>query len=170
MANSGRITGRDLRGRKFTERERKRAKVDFLRNFERVGVIGEACRATLVRGLPISRDVISQWQEHDPEFSVRFGQARAEADDAIRAEIRRRAIVGDKRSIYQGGRKVGTFRERSDTLLIFLAKSRMPEFRQKAEDGADAGVVDDGMRKLSVIDIMELAAQAATEQEPAANG
>jgi hypothetical protein len=45
----------------------------------------------------------------------------------IRAEIHRRGVDGVKRAIYHDGRVVGHKKEYSDQLLMFLAKSRMPQ-------------------------------------------
>src|SRR5207253_3228748 len=102
--------------------------------FAKTGVIRSAARAA-----EIDRSTVYAWQEHDDQFSVRFGQARAESDDRIREEIRRRALSGTLKPVYYLGERVGTIREYSDTLLIFLAKARMPEFRQPlAVDGVQS--------------------------------
>lgn len=132
MSNSGnwqaekRVAGR---GRKFTKAERAQVMATFLEALGLSGVIVTACRAA-----GISRQLVDYWNEHDAEFNVRYGIARREADDRIRAEIHRRAIVGTERPVYHAGKLVGHIREYSDTLLIFLAKARMPEeFREKVE-------------------------------------
>ena len=120
----------------------------------------QACRV-----VNIDRSLIRYWQEQDlHNFSARYNQARAESDDAIRSEIHRRAIEGvDKPVVWQGqlaGRWIDedgrpsnaftpgsrleplTIKEYSDTLLIFLAKSRMPEFKDKVQvEGSDGGPI-----------------------------
>jgi hypothetical protein len=46
----------------------------------------------------------------------------------------RRALVGWKEPVYQGGKEVGTIRKFSDNLLIFLLKGKRPEvFRERHE-------------------------------------
>lgn len=104
------------------------AKAAFLEAYAELGVVTAACKQ-----VGVGRQTMYEWQEHDEEFALRWNQARAAADDAIRSEIHRRAIIGLDKPVYQGGRQVGTIREYSDTLLIFLAKSRMPEFRDKQQ-------------------------------------
>ena len=47
--------------------------------------------------------------------------------DAFQEEAHRRAVQGIEKPVYQGGRLVGTVREYSDTLLIFLLKGLRPE-------------------------------------------
>lgn len=103
-------------------------KAAFLKAYSELGVVTHAAAAA-----GVSRQTIYQWQEHDEAFGLLMNQSRGEADDAIRREIHRRAIDGLDKPVYQGGRQVGTIREYSDTLLIFLAKSRMPEFRDKQQ-------------------------------------
>lgn len=67
-----------------------------------------------------------------PDFEQAYQEARADGDDVIRAEIKRRGVDGVKRAIYHDGKVVGHKQEYSDNLLMFLAKSRMPaEFGDK---------------------------------------
>lgn len=85
----------------------------------------------------------------DPKFETAYQEARADGDDVIRGEIKRRSVDGVKRAIYHDGKVVGHRQEYSDQLLMFLAKSRMPsEFgdRQTHEhthkfDGAAEGLL-----------------------------
>lgn len=63
----------------------------------------------------------------DPQFEEDYQDARKDGDDIIRAEIMRRGVDGVKRAIYHDGKVVGYKQEYSDQLLMFLAKSRMPE-------------------------------------------
>lgn len=113
-------------GRRLTDIERQEAQQTFIETFARVGIKAVACRAANV-----DRTTVDWWSEHDEEFAIEYNRARADADDVIRSEIHRRGINGVDRPIYQGGQQVGTVREYSDVLLIFLAKSRMPEFRDR---------------------------------------
>lgn len=66
-------------------------------------------------------------RKEDPDFEQAYQEARADGDDVIRAEIHRRGVDGVKRAIYHDGKVVGHKQEYSDQLLMFLAKSRMPE-------------------------------------------
>ena len=58
---------------------------------------------------------------------ARVAEAREEACDALEAEARRRAVEGVRKPVYYRGEIVGTVKEYSDTLLIFLMKGAMPE-------------------------------------------
>lgn len=85
----------------------------------------------------------------DPAFEQAYQEARADGDDVIRGEIKRRGVDGVKRAIYHDGKVVGHKQEYSDQLLMFLAKARMPdEFGDKQTvnhnhklDGAAEGLV-----------------------------
>lgn len=120
-------------GQHPTPDEKQIAQSVFLEEFAKSANVTAACRQAR-----IARSTLYQWQEHDEAFGLRYGQAELEANDVIRAAIFRRAIVGvDKPVIHQGRMATDTrgapltVKEYSDTLLIFLAKSRMPEFRDK---------------------------------------
>lgn len=65
-------------------------------------------------------------REQDPTFEADYQAARADGDDVIRAEVHRRGVDGVRRAIYHDGKVVGHKQEYSDQLLMFLAKSRMP--------------------------------------------
>lgn len=147
LAQEKRVAGR---GRRFTKAERAETQALFLDAFATSGIILVACRAA-----GITRQLVDYWNEHDEDFGNRYGLARREADDRIRAEIQRRAMQGVQRSkpIFYKGQQVGSdvYVEYSDTLLIFLAKARMPEFREKAI-AEDEGKGKDGGSGLSILD------------------
>ncbi len=78
----------------------------------------------------ISRRTIYSRIRSDEEWKERWEEAIKIGDDAIRDEIRRRAMNGVLEPVYHEGEVVGHKRKYSDILLMFLAKSRMPEFRE----------------------------------------
>lgn len=124
---------RRRQGQRLTVEQRRAAQDAFLDAFATSANLRAAAK---VAG--IDRNMVYYWQEHDEAFSFRYAQAEADANDVIRAAIYTRAVNGvDKPLHYQGrlvtdamGRAV-TVKEYSDTLLIFLAKARMPEFRER---------------------------------------
>ncbi len=73
------------------------------------------------------------WWLRQPAYAEAFAEARAEACEALESEAWRRAVEGVVRPVYYRGKVVGTVREYSDTLLIFLMKAAMP---QKYRDNA----------------------------------
>ena len=113
-------------GQRMTPTERKATQATFLATFEQSANVTQACRAA-----NISREMIYTWLEHDAEFSILYHQAEQIANDAIRAEIFRRGHDGWDEPQFSAGKHMGNVRKYSDTLLIFLAKARMPEFREK---------------------------------------
>lgn len=68
-------------------------------------------------------------READPAFRAAWDAARAIGTNELKAEARRRAYFGTLKPIFQGGKKVGTVIEYSDTLLMFLIKARDPRYR-----------------------------------------
>lgn len=131
---------RDFRapGQRFKDAEAVSAAQDaFLEAFGNSGVVLVGCRAA-----NIHRTTVDYWSEHDAEFSVRYGLARRDADDRLRAEIVRRAVQGVQRpngvTLY------------SDNLLMFHAKARMPEYKDQ-ETRVKLVVDDDAVKVLSDI-------------------
>ena|SRR5258708_5094294 len=115
-------------GQRMTPSQRKATQATFLATFEHSANVTQACRAA-----NISREMIYQWLEHDEQFSILYHQAEQIANDAIRAEIFRRGHDGYDEPQFSAGKHMGNVRKYSDTLLIFLAKARMPEFRDKSQ-------------------------------------
>lgn len=109
-------------------RQRAKAQEAFLAAYAETGIITTAALAA-----GVDRKTIYNWQEHDEAFSLRFYDAEATANDLIRAEILRRAYEGVEEPVFQLGKYAGTIRKYSDTLLIFEAKRRMPEYRDKVD-------------------------------------
>ena len=75
----------------------------------------------------ISRRTVYDWREGDAEFARAWDTAVDAGTDRLEDEALRRAAKGTLRPVYQGGKRVGTVREYSDTLLIFSLKGRRPE-------------------------------------------
>lgn len=112
-----------------------RKKRAFLAAYARLGNVTQAATAA-----GIDRSTHYAWlREEGPEgdaYRAAFAQAEEEAADWLEAEARRRAVEGVEEPVYQGGKKVGTVRRYSDTLLIFLLKGARPDKyadRHKAE-------------------------------------
>lgn len=142
-------------GQRMTAPQRIRAQAQFLAAYEHCANIIAAAEQS-----EIHRTLVYYWQEHDEIFGMAFNLADKAANAHIEAEIRRRGIEGvvepvvsngqlvyediavlddngdqkkdDRgRPMWQRGRMI-TVRKYSDTLLIFYAKKRMPEYRDKS--------------------------------------
>ncbi len=141
-------------GQRMTAAQRIRAQAQFLDAYERTANILQASEQA-----EIDRTLVYYWQEHDEQFLFAFNIADKAANARIEAEIRRRAIEGVVEPIISQGQPVYEYepdldeegnqkldskgkpiykrgpmmmiRKYSDTLLIFYAKKRMPEYREK---------------------------------------
>ncbi len=148
-------TPKKKRGRK-SDKERAIAQEAFLAAFAETGII-----TTSAEEAGIDRTTVYEWQEHDERFSLRFNEARERSNDYLRAEIYRRAVEGVEEPLVSNGHLVYEYepllndagepllddkgkpimkrsaqiklRKYSDTLLIFHAKARMPEYREKQQ-------------------------------------
>lgn len=111
----------------------------FLADYAEWGNVRHACEAA-----GIARMTLHQWKEHDEAFLLAYHQAELDADDALRAEARRRGMVGNETYVVSQGKLVYVTDalgqtvplkeiKQSDTLLMFHMKSRMPEYRDKQQ-------------------------------------
>lgn len=74
----------------------------------------------------VSRSNAYAHKEADEEFAKQWVDAIEEAADLLEREAISRAYSGTLRPIYHNGKKAGTERVYSDTLLIFLLKGARP--------------------------------------------
>jgi hypothetical protein len=118
------------------EAARKRA---FLEAYAERGNVNGAAR-----DVGIDRSAHYRWLKEDVsgEYRAAFVEAEGKAADALEQEARRRALIGTEKPVYQNGQLVGSIREYSDTLLIFLMKGAMPhKYRERVDVNIDARVL-----------------------------
>lgn len=121
-------------GQTMKAAERKRVQQAFLAAFCVEANLTKACER-----VGVARGTIYVWKEKYPDFAALFDDASEQANDHIRGEIYRRAIDGyEEQPVISAGKVVFgqddkplMVRRYSDSLLTLLAKSRMPEFREK---------------------------------------
>lgn len=101
---------------------KKKQQADFIRWLEEYASVSRAAKKAKV-----PRSNIYEWLKVDPEFKTKFDEACELAIAALEDEAVRRAHEGTMKPIYQQGKKVGSVREYSDTLLIVLLKARAPQ-------------------------------------------
>jgi len=94
----------------------------FLDELASRGLVTRACEAA-----GIGRRTAYDCRDRDEDFAAAWADALEVAAEAFEAELRRRAIEGVERPVYQSGELVGHIREYSDTLLIFGLKGLKPE-------------------------------------------
>jgi hypothetical protein len=107
----------------------------FLATYRTCGNIRKTAELT-----KIERRTHYKWMDNDPSYKERFMEAHEDAIESLEAEALRRAVDGVEKPVFgSGGQgvgtvKVGSIREYSDTLLIFLLKGAKPEkYRDNAK-------------------------------------
>lgn len=121
-------------------------KAAFLEAFRLHGNVSWACRETKT-----NRADVYRWKEHDEQFMLAWNIAETEATETMEQEAYRRAVQGTDKPIYQSGALVGTVREYSDTLLIFMLKARSPEKYRDRYDLKHGGQIDHTVTTISDI-------------------
>lgn len=131
---SGNSAGGSLKGEKAYLKKIGAAQA-FLNSFRETGVVQLSCRAANIGFATIydwkntNREVKGEAEKDFRKwFRKEFEMAKEEANSALEGEVYRRAVVGNPRIVRdRHGKEVGTTRDYSDLLLIFLTKARMPE-------------------------------------------
>ena len=112
----------------------------FLKAYSENGNIAQSAEIT-----EIDRSTHYDWLNTDPDYKTAFIEAGEQAAERLEQEARRRAVDGVEKPVYQGGKKVGTVKEYSDTLLIFMLKGIKPEkYKDRVYNehtGADGGPI-----------------------------
>jgi hypothetical protein len=94
----------------------------------------------------INRTTHPDWLRDDPTYRPRFEQAHQQAITAWEDEVSRRAFLGTRKPVYQGGKKVGTVLEFSDGLAQFMLKANNREkYGDKSSVALSGSVSIEGM-------------------------
>lgn len=113
---------------------------DFFAALEETGNVSRACE---VASLP--RRTAYDLRARDSEFSRLWELAVERGTDALEDEAVRRALFGVDKPVYYGGKLVGTVREYSDALLMFVLKARRPElFKERSGAKQEVNVTHQG--------------------------
>lgn len=101
-------------------------KEEFLPLYRRLRNVGKAAQK-----LGVSRQALYQARESDTEFDEQWTAITQDIAEDLEAEAYRRAHDGCRKPVFYKGKKVGTIKEYSDTVLIFLLKAYNPQkFRE----------------------------------------
>ncbi|MGO8867339.1 MAG: terminase [Alphaproteobacteria bacterium] len=103
-------------------------RAQFIAALENGASVTKAARATR-----ISRQEWYRTRKDDEAFAAAWDAAIEIGTDALEDEAVRRAVIGVRQPVFQGGKLVGYVRVHSDFLLNVLLKARRPEkFRERA--------------------------------------
>lgn len=94
----------------------------WLEAFERFGTVMRACKET-----KIGRSTVYEWRQADEAFALAWADIEEATTEAMEREAYRRAVEGVTKPLVSAGKLVTEVQEYSDTLLIFMLKSRRPE-------------------------------------------
>lgn len=134
------------KGQHMTAKERQEAQDAFLKAYEKTANI-----LTAAEQVGIDRTLVYYWLEHDEQFGFAYNLADKAANMRIEAEIHRRGVEGYQEPVWQMGQYCGQITKYSDTLLIFYAKRRMPEYRD-TQNINHSGSIDISGAKESLLD------------------
>lgn len=142
-----------------------RAKDKFCANLAETGQVTKAAKAG-----GFNKVTFYAWRKEDPEFDAAWNTALEHAADMLEDVAIGRATVGTLKPVFQGGIKVGSVREYSDTLMCLLLKAHKPEkFRERAQvdmSNKDGSMqMDDQARAARIAQLFAIAAQRKAEPD-----
>lgn len=103
--------------RKWTQRRRR----SFLSHLRATGNVTAAAEKS-----GVSRSSAYALRNADAAFRAAWDDAMESALDDLEAELMRRAREGTEKPVFYGGETVGSIRSYSDSLAMFLLRSRRP--------------------------------------------
>jgi hypothetical protein len=130
--------------------QRQKKKETFLKALAVHGNVTSACKSAR-----ISRVAVYEWRDQDEVFKAAWEEALEGSNDVIRFAVFDRAVVGWEEPLVSMGKLVRddagqpmNVRKYSDSLLQFLAKSRMPEFREKQQIEHSGSIDTSGAKEM----------------------
>ena len=101
------------------------------------------------RGAGVSRQEVYKARNRNKTFRRQWEEALEDAVDLLAGEARRRA-TGMNRDVWYAGKVVGSEREYSDALLMFLLKAHRPHlYRENVKVEHSGGMEVTGDRKVT---------------------
>jgi hypothetical protein len=107
-----------------------------------LSILGKTSNITAAaRKAKVSRSRVYQERDSDMDFAAAWDEALESAIDDAESEAWRRAVKGNikQRHYDKDGNLLGTTREYSDTLLMFMLKSHRPERYRETVRGEFTG-------------------------------
>lgn len=123
----------------------------FLAALSEYGNVSKAAKKAKVH-----RSVVYDERVSDEAFKQRWDAALAIGTEALEDEARRRAFEGTLKPVFYLGKKVGSIREYSDTLTIFLLKAHKPDLYRETSRVLNINVTPDELANMSDDDLDEL--------------
>ncbi len=136
----------------------------FLGAFEYTGMVSEACGM-----VGIARSTAYLERQRNEEFAVAWADVEERVVEKLEAEAFRRAHDGVDKLIVSAGKEMGTEKQFSDSLLMFLLKAKRPERYLDRMAVAHSGKVEQQVRiDLAKLDDEDLDALERISQKVAA--
>src|SRR5262249_4082781 len=119
----------------------------------------------------LARETAYYWRSRSPDFSIAWDEALEVGLDSLEDEVMRRAKDGVEEPVFYQGQVVGGTRRYSDTLAMFILKSRRREVwgeRQEVtvkDDWTQLSIEERERRALKLLDIWDQIQARRAERE-----
>ena len=137
----------------------------FLRAFAKTGLVTEAAKIA-----KIGRTAIYDERQRNEDFALKWAEIEEWTTEEMEQEARRRAVLGVEEPVYYKGELQGSIRRYSDTLLIFMLKSRRPDIYRENVRVEHGGKIKHEVEKRIDQEIEQLLAGLGTAGKTAPAG
>lgn len=112
----------------------------FLCLFSETGNVSESAKKA-----GLNRQYLYDFRDENPDFAEAWEECKKRAREVLKDEALRRAVKGVLEPVFYKGKKCGSVRKYSDSLLALLIKAAFPdEFAERRKDeltGKDGGPI-----------------------------
>lgn len=115
------------------------------------GNVSHACRA-----VDLARRTIYEHRDLDSDFAQAWDDVIQQVADTMEREAYRRAVEGVNKPVFQQGREVGSIREYSDTLLIFMLKGARPDKYRESAGNVNLHITPEQLANMSDAEFNDL--------------
>jgi hypothetical protein len=126
-----------MAGTNRTPKARRNWKPVWLEAFSELGTVSAACEVAAV-----GRTTVYQARQQDETFALAWADLEERTTERMEREAYRRAVEGVRSDIFFRDQVVGEEVKYSDTLLIFMLKSRRPDVYRENVKIEHSGHVD----------------------------
>jgi len=129
-------------------------RADFLKAFATTGTVKQACEK-----VGIGRRTAYDERQRNEDFALAWHEVEEHTTEAMEREAIRRGLEGVEEPVFYKGAICGAIQKYSDTLLIFMLKSRKPDVYREVHHIQHSGGVNHQHTTRIVLDA-ELAEEA----------
>lgn len=135
--------------------------------FAHLAETADVAGAAAVAG--VSVQTVRHWRRAHSDFAQSWEEALAAAREALELQMLSRALQGDRRTLYYGGKPVGEQIDYNDSLAMFFLRAHQPHIYGNTAARTTRPAVDVAAAQAEIERRLDnLAARLAAQEKPSA--